>query len=148
MLIDLLEERACLWNVYDKSYQLQHTRERALSEMSGSLDASPAEIKPKNLTSRSQLGREISKENITKSGQSTDQLYKSTWSYRERLQFLRPVLQPGKSRDSLQGSLNETENDNLELDKASDGDVSKSAKSQNSAPKLKKAAMEERKVSW
>ena len=114
--------------------------------MSGSLDASLAEIKTKTLTLRSQLGREISKVNKTKSGQSTDQLYKSTWIYWERLQFLRPVLQPGKGRDSLQGSLYETENDNPELDKTSDGDVSKSAKSQNSAQKLKKEAMEEKKV--
>ena len=146
LLIDILEERACLWNVYDKSYHLKHTRERALSEMSGSLDASPAEIKTKILTLRSQLCREIRKVNKTKSGQSTYQLNKLTWIYWEMLQFLHPVLQPGKSRGRLRGSLHENENDNPELDKTSDVDVSKSAKSQNSAPKLKKAAMEEKKV--
>ena len=146
LLIELLEERACLWNVYDKSYHLKDVRERALNEMSDSLDASPADIKTKILTLRSQLGREITKVNRTKSGQSTDQLYKSTWMYWDRLQFLRPVLQPGRSRDSLQGSLNETENENPELDKTSDGDQSKSASRQTSTPKLKKGALEEKKV--
>eukprot|EP00112_Aurelia_sp_Birch-Aquarium-sp1_P010845 Seg230.6 transcript_id=Seg230.6/GoldUCD/mRNA.D3Y31 product="hypothetical protein" protein_id=Seg230.6/GoldUCD/D3Y31 len=67
LLIELLEERACLWNVCDKSYHLKDVRERALNEMSDSLDASPAEIKTKILTLRSQLGREITKVNRTKS---------------------------------------------------------------------------------
>ena len=146
LLIELLEERACLWNVYDKSYHLKDVRDRALNEMSDCLDASPADIKTKILTLRSQLGREITKVNRTKSGQSTDQLYRSTWMYWDRLQFLRPVLQPGKSRDSLQGSLNDTENENPELDKTSDGDHSKSAPRQTSTPKLKKGALEEKKV--
>ncbi len=114
--------------------------------MSDSLDASPAEIKTKILTLRSQLGREITKVNRTKSGQSTDQLYKSTWMYWDRLQFLRPVLQPGKSRDSLQGSLNDTENENPEVDRTSDGDHSRSAQRQASTPKLKKGAVAEKKV--
>lgn len=146
LLIELLEERACLWNVCDKSYHLKDVRERALNEMSDSLDASPAEIKTKILTLRSQLGREITKVNRTKSGQSTDQLYKSTWMYWDRLQFLRPVLQPGKSRDSLQGSLNDTENENPEVDRTSDGDHSRSAQRQASTPKLKKGAVAEKKV--
>ena len=147
LLIELLEERACLWNVCDKSYHLKDVRERALNEMSDCLDASPAEIKTNVLTLRSQLGREITKVNRTKSGQSTDQLYKSTWMYWDRLQFLRPVLQPGKSRDSLQGSLNDTEHENPEVDRTSDGDQLKAAQRQASTPRLKKGAMEEKGLS-
>ena len=134
LLIELLEETACLWNVYDKSYHLKDVRERDLNEMSECLDASPADIKTKILTLRSQLGREITKVNRTKSGQSTDQLYKSTWIYWDSLQFLRPVLQPGKSRDSLKGSLIDTETENPELENKSERDYSKSASREISTP--------------
>ena len=63
-------------------------------------------IKAKLLKLRSQLGREINKTSKTKSGQGTDELYKPTWVYWEKIQFLRPVMQPRKSRDSLQDILN------------------------------------------
>ena len=48
----------------------------------------------------------MNKTSKTKSGQGTDELYKPTWVYWEKLQFLRPVMQPGKSRDNLQDTLN------------------------------------------
>ena len=141
LLIELLEERAYLWDVHDKSNHLKDVRERALNEMSECLDASPADIKTKILTLRSQLGREITKVNRTKSVQSTDQLYKSTWIYWGSLQFLRPVLQPGKSRDSLKGPLIDTETENPDLENKSEGDYSKSASRETSTPKLKKEAL-------
>ena len=51
---------------------------------------------------RLQLGREVAKVNATKSGQAVDDLYKPSWMYWDRLQFLKPVMQQGKSRDTLQ----------------------------------------------
>ena len=37
-LIDLYEERHCLWDIADKSYQKRDMKERALSEISEELD--------------------------------------------------------------------------------------------------------------
>ena len=56
---------------------------------------------PNTLALRAQLGRELAKVSKVRSGQSTDELYKSSWVYWERLQFLRPALTPRKSMDSL-----------------------------------------------
>ena len=108
LLIDLLEERVCLWDVFDKSYHCREKRGKALKEIATALDTQVDEVKSKILILRSQLGREITKVNKTKSGQSTSELYKPNWVYWERLQFLRPVMQPGKSRDNLKGFLHET----------------------------------------
>ena len=38
----------------------------------------------------------------TKSGQSTNELYKSSWLYFQRLQFLVPQMQPAPRRDTLE----------------------------------------------
>ena len=102
MLIDLFEERPCLWDVFDKNYHMRDKRDMAFKEIEAKIDFSVAEIKAKISKLRSQLVREISKCTKTKSGQSTDELYKPTWTYWHKLQFLRPVMQPGKSRDNLQ----------------------------------------------
>ena len=100
-LIDLLEERVCLWDVFDRNYHNREKREKAYKEIETELEVPVAEIRKKILQLRSQLGREIAKCNKTKSGQSSDELYKPTWIYWQKLQFLRPVMQPGKSRDNL-----------------------------------------------
>ena len=101
-IIDLYEERACLWDVFDKEYHNKDKPERALDELSRELDTPVADIKSKLLSLRSQLGRERAKESMTKSGQSLDDLYKPTWIYWEGLQFLQAVMQPGKSKDNIQ----------------------------------------------
>ena len=100
-LIDVLEERVCLWDVFDRNYQNREKREKAYKEIETELEVPVAEIRKKILQLRSQLGREIAKCNKTKSGQSSDELYEPTWIYWQKLQFLRPVMQPGKSRDNL-----------------------------------------------
>ena len=77
-------------------------REVAYSEVSGKLDITVADVKTKINNLRAQLGREINKVKKTKSGQSTDELYKSSWLYFQRLQFLVPQMQPAPRRDTLE----------------------------------------------
>ena len=101
-LIECYESRACLWDAFDKEYHSKEKRERALNEIELELDVSVEEIKAKILNLRSQLGRENAKLRRTNSGQSTSELYKTTWPYWEQLQFLQPVMQAGRSRDSIQ----------------------------------------------
>ena len=60
-LIDLLEERNCLWDVNKKDYHVRNKRERVFEEMSDILDIDVAEIKVKITSLRAQLGREIGK---------------------------------------------------------------------------------------
>ena len=100
-LIELYEERQCLWMVQDKSYHNKDKREKALAEIATELDATKGEVKAKILNLRSQLGRENTKIRKTTSGQGTDALYKSSWIYWEHLQFLQSSLQPATSKDSL-----------------------------------------------
>lgn len=83
----------------------RETKSKALKDMEYQLNIPAAEIKAKILKLRSQLGREISKISKTKLGQGTSELYKPCWIYYDRLQFLLPVMQPGRSRDNLQGTL-------------------------------------------
>ena len=55
-LIDLLEEKDCLWDVNKKDYHLRNKRERAFEEMRDILDIDVAEIKAKITSLRAQLG--------------------------------------------------------------------------------------------
>ena len=76
-------------------------RDLALTGIGETLGIPKEEVEAKILKLRSQLGREVAKVNTTKSGQAADDLYKPSWMYWDRLQFLKPVMQPGKSRDTL-----------------------------------------------
>lgn len=100
-LIDLLEENKCLWDVFCTEYHLKDKRERAYSSIEEELDISVSDIRNKIVGLRSQLARELAKTNSKKSGQGRSECYKSTWVYWDRLQFLKPVMKAGKSRDSL-----------------------------------------------
>eukprot|EP00112_Aurelia_sp_Birch-Aquarium-sp1_P025272 Seg832.1 transcript_id=Seg832.1/GoldUCD/mRNA.D3Y31 product="hypothetical protein" protein_id=Seg832.1/GoldUCD/D3Y31 len=99
ILIDMMEERPCLWDVNCKDYKSRDERNKALNEIEDVIP--PNEIMTKIISLRSQLGREMRKTVKTKSGQSADDLYKSNWAYWDRLQFLQPVMKPGKSRDTF-----------------------------------------------
>ena len=125
---------------------MRDKRDMAFKEIEAKIDFSVAEIKAKISKLLSQLGREISKCTKTKSGQSTDELYKPTRTYWHKLQLLRPVMQPGKSRDNLQDqdSFNDTPspaemtNDadsSLEIDEINQGTTQKG---QVSARQIKK----------
>ena len=79
---------------------------------------------------RAQLGSEVAKVNKTKSGQSTGELYASSWILYDRLSFLLPVI---KSSKSTLKHKNEEDNEQLE-------------ETRYSAPGLKKKTMAERKI--
>ena len=76
LLIDMLEEKPCLWDVFDKEYTKRDVKEIAYTEIASSLDTKiePIKVRINRLGLRGQLGREVAKVNKTKSGQSTDEL--------------------------------------------------------------------------
>ena len=141
LLIDMLEERPCLWDTACKDYQSRDKRGKALEDMQDVIGIPPNDIKLKISSLRGQLGRELAKVSKTKSGQSADDRYKSTWVFWERLQFLRPVMQPGKSKDTMQFS-SESSPESLEtmadLEDASSASTPLSQKSNRSSLEAKK----------
>ena len=132
LLIDMLEEKPCLWDVFDKEYMKRGVKEIAYTEIASSLDTDIESIKAKINGLRAQLGREVAKVNKTKSGQSTDELYASSWIHYDRLSFLLPVIKSSKSRDTLKRK-NEEENEEVE-------------ETRFSTPGLKKKTIAERKI--
>ena len=100
-LIELLEERPCLWDVLCKGYHVREKRERAYEEIENELEIDLNDIKTKIVGLRSQLERELSKTNNKKSGQALNENYKSNWISWDSLQFLVQVMQAGKSKDNL-----------------------------------------------
>ena len=148
-LIDMLEERTCLWDVFDKSYHDKDKRAKALTEMEEEIGISVANIKNKILILRSQLGREMTKIAKTKSGQGADELYKPTWIFWDRLQFLCPVMQPGKSKDSWSRVNDEQISSNGAADESSSSaefDIVQKNQQKviSSTPKVKKMSLESR----
>ena len=117
---------------------------KAYNEIHTELAVPVSEIKAKLMKLRSQLGREINKSTKTKSGQSTDELYKPTWMYWEKLQFLRPVMQPGKSRDNLQDSFRDTPSPAEDIDSSLDSEDASQTGSHkgNSTTRLSKKLMD------
>ena len=107
-LIEMLEERVCLWDVSCKAYHMRDKREKAYTEIKEALDISVVDIKTKITSLRAQLGREINKVRKKKSGQAATDNYESNWVFWEKLQFLIPVMQAGKSRDNLRRDLQTT----------------------------------------
>ena len=101
LLIDMLESKPCLWNIYHPDYLERDMKEIGYSEIATALNTTNAFVKTKINGLRAQLGKEITKEKTTKSSQSTDELYKSNWVHYDKLSFLIPVIGAGKSRDTL-----------------------------------------------
>ena len=111
--IDMLEEKPCLWDIFDKEYAKQDVKEIAYTEIASSLKTNIESIKAKINGLRGKLGREVAKVNKTKSGQSTDKLYASSWTHDNRLSFLLPEIKSSKSRVTLKRK-NEEENEEVE----------------------------------
>lgn len=74
-LIDELEKRSCLWDVFDKDYHNRKKREVTYTELEDILKHTKKDIKTKIAGLRTQLGREIAKTNSWKSGQATSEKY-------------------------------------------------------------------------
>ena len=128
----MLEEKLCLWDVFDQEYTKRDVKEIAYTEIASSLDTNIESIKAKINGLRAQFEREIAKVNKTKSGQSTDELYASSWIHYDRLSFLLPVIKLSKSRDSLKRK-NEEQNEEVE-------------EKRFSTPGLKKKTLAKRKI--
>ena len=90
-LIDLYEARPCLWDIADPTYSKRDVREKALSEIKEELGIEINTIKSKWNSLRAQHGRELAKESKTKSGQSTDDVYESSWPFMEKMRFVKQV---------------------------------------------------------
>ena len=133
-LIDLLEKHFCLWYISKKEYHLQNVREGAYKQMRDELGINIADIKAKIMNLHSQLGREVSKTKSKKSGQSVSENYKSTWMYWDRLQFLMPVMQAGKSKDSLRSRSSTPES--LDIYNCLDNSISISVNEEYKIPSL------------
>ena len=129
LLIDMFEEKPCLWEMFDKQYTKWDVKEIAYTEIASSLDTNIESIKTKINGPRAQLGREVAKVNKTK---SADELYASSWIHCDRLSFLLPVIKSSKSRDTLKGK-NEEENEEVE-------------EARFSTPGIKKKTIAERKI--
>ena len=82
-LIDLYEATLCLWDIVGTTYSKKDVREKALSEIKEELGIEINTIKSKWNFLREQNGRELAKESKTKSGQSIDDFYESSWSFME-----------------------------------------------------------------
>ena len=68
LLIDMLEEKPCLWDVFDNGYTKRDVKEIAYTEIASSLDTNIESLKAKINGFRAQLGREVAKVNKTKRG--------------------------------------------------------------------------------
>ena len=102
------------------------------SEIASSLDTNIESIKAKINELRAQLGTKLAKVNKTKTGQSSDELYASSWINYDRLSILLPVIKSSKSRDTLKRK-NEEENEEVE-------------ETRFPTPGLKKKTIAERKI--
>ena len=74
-LIDLYEARTCLWDIADPTYS-----KRDVGELGIEINT----IKSTWNSLRAQHGRELAKETKTKGGQSTDNVYESSWPFMEK----------------------------------------------------------------
>lgn len=101
LLIDQLESKPGLWDVYHAEYSKRDIKEIAYSEMALAFDTNISSIKKKLSSLRTRFGSKLTKERSTKSGQSTDELYRSNWTFYSQLVFLTPVFGTSKSRDTL-----------------------------------------------
>jgi len=64
MLIEFLESKPCLWDVYQPEYSKRDIKEIAYSEMAGNFDTDIASIKQKLNNLRTRFGKELSKERM------------------------------------------------------------------------------------
>ena len=76
-------------------------REKAYSDIAEILEKLDKAVKVKINGLPAQLGREINKENKTKSGQGSHEQYHSSWPFWSQLTFLKRVVTATKSKDNF-----------------------------------------------
>ena len=112
MLIELLEERPSFWDVFNKDYSKRDIKDTTYKEIAEVFGCNITSMKSKINGLRAQHGPEMAKVNKTKSGESIDELYMSTWAHYQNLAFLQSVMQSSSSKNTLKKSnkdLDETE---------------------------------------
>ena len=137
-LIDLYEERPCLWDISDSK---RDVKEKALSEIKDELDIELSIIQAKWKSLRAQNGRELAKENKMKSGQSVDGLYESLWAFMQKIRFVDQVRKTAKSTSTLK--LTDTSTVDEESDKE-DVKIDDSMVSDSNTPNLPKQIKKKR----
>ena len=100
-LINLYEARPFLWDMADPTYSKRNVKEKALSEIKEQLGMEITAIKTKWNSPRAQHRRELAKENKTKTGQSADDLYKTSSQYMEKMRFVEQVKKTAQSTSTL-----------------------------------------------
>ena len=140
-LIDLYEERPCLWDISDRSYSIRDVKEKALSEIKDELDIELKIIQAKWKSLRAQYGSELAKENKTKCGQSADELYESSWAFMQKMRFVDRVRKTAKSTSTLK--LTDTSTVDEESDKEDDK-MDDSMVSDSNTPSLPKQIKKKR----
>ena len=103
-LIDLCEERYCIWDITHMNYRHREMKSQAFQEIADELGIEKADCQDKWNTLRGQFRREQHSINHTRSGQGADEAYKCTWKFYEALSFLTPTLTPISSSDTLNDS--------------------------------------------
>ena len=66
-LIELFEEKSCLWDIFSREYTKTEVKEKVYAELAEHFDSSSAIAEAKIKASKVQLGREMAKESKTKS---------------------------------------------------------------------------------
>ena len=102
MFIELLEDTPCLWDVFHAEYRKGTSKNSPTQTFANIFGTNEKSMKAKINELRAQLGWEKGKKTKTKSGQSTSELYKSSWIHYDRLAFLLPAIGSSKSNDTLQ----------------------------------------------
>ena len=83
------------------TYSKRDIREKALSEIKEELGIEINKIKSKLNSLRAQHGRELAKGSKTKSGQSTDDIYESSWLLMEKMRFVEQVKKTARNTSTL-----------------------------------------------
>lgn len=101
LLIEMVEERACLWDVSHSDYHNQIHRRNGLQEIASKLNIPVDEIKKKIHTLRAQLSKERLKMKTIKSGSGSSEIYKSKWEFFNLLEFMFRHTEKRNTVDSM-----------------------------------------------
>ena len=103
LLIDLLEERPSLWDMFDIEYTKRKIREAVYKEIDEKLgeNGKLSKIRSKINNLRAELGRKFKKTKKIKNRQYKDEVHKSTWVHWDSMQFLVPQLKPKSTADTI-----------------------------------------------